>query len=176
MKGKTEPQAKPEAGHSSEEHDTRYEHSDMAIRPIAALGIGLILTAVVLYLALWGLFRLFTIEREQADVPPPPVFRGQPLPPQPRLQASPSADLAKMRAEEDARLNSYGWVDPQAGTVRIPIDRAMERILQQGLPARGETSLPPVSRPGNPDSSGGRQLGDREQGTGNREMRTPDPQ
>ena len=35
-------------------------------------------------------------------------------------------------------LNSYGWVDPKAGVVRIPIDRAMDLLLQKGLPVRGK--------------------------------------
>jgi hypothetical protein len=56
--------------------------------------------------------------------------------PYPRLQISPPADLAKFREEEARRLNSYGWVDKSAGTVRIPVDRAMDLVLQKGLPSR----------------------------------------
>lgn len=135
-----------------------YETSDMSVRTIVVLGISLIITAIVLNLALWGLFRLFIAQRERADVPPPPVFTARPLPPEPRLQSSPTEDLAKMRAEEDAFLTSYGWVDQRAGTVRIPIDRAMERILQQRLPAREGLGPEPIFQapPGNLDSSGGR--------------------
>jgi hypothetical protein len=33
-------------------------------------------------------------------------------------------------------LATYDWVDQKAGTVRIPIDRAMELIAQRGLPMR----------------------------------------
>lgn len=33
-------------------------------------------------------------------------------------------------------LNTYGWVDKQNGIVRLPIDRAMELLLQRGLPVR----------------------------------------
>ena len=36
-------------------------------------------------------------------------------------------------------LNSYGWVDKNAGIVRIPIDEAMKLTLQRGLPSRPET-------------------------------------
>jgi hypothetical protein len=52
------------------------------------------------------------------------------------LQVSPPDDLAKFRAEEAAALNSYGWVDQDKGIVRMPIDRAMDLVLQRGLPAR----------------------------------------
>ena len=35
-------------------------------------------------------------------------------------------------------LGSYGWVDKNAGVVRIPIDAAMKLTLERGLPARTE--------------------------------------
>jgi hypothetical protein len=54
----------------------------------------------------------------------------------PKLQVSPAADLASFRATEDAELTRYGWIDKSAGVVRIPIDRAMELVLEAGLPAR----------------------------------------
>ena len=41
-----------------------------------------------------------------------------------------------MRAAEEAALNSYGWVDKDAGIVKIPVDRAMEILAKKGLPAR----------------------------------------
>jgi len=28
-------------------------------------------------------------------------------------------------------LNSYGWITPQAGVVRIPIDRAMDLLIKR---------------------------------------------
>ncbi len=33
-------------------------------------------------------------------------------------------------------LNSYGWVDPDKGTVRIPIDQAIDIVAQKGLPSK----------------------------------------
>jgi hypothetical protein len=38
--------------------------------------------------------------------------------------------LTELRAKEDAELGSYGWVDRKKGIVRIPIDRAMELVVQ----------------------------------------------
>ena len=43
---------------------------------------------------------------------------------------------ADLRAHEDELLDTYGWVDKNAGVVRIPIDEAMKLTLQRGLPAR----------------------------------------
>ena len=64
------------------------------------------------------------------------------MPPEPRLQTNPRADLRDLRAHEDLVLGTYGWVDKPAGVVRIPIDEAMKITLQRGLPVRaapGET-------------------------------------
>ena len=39
-------------------------------------------------------------------------------------------DYAPYRAQQDAYLNEYAWVDAEAGTVRIPVERAMELVVQ----------------------------------------------
>ena len=58
------------------------------------------------------------------------------LPPEPRLQATPALDLARFRAREEERLGTYGWVDRPNGVVHVPIERAMEIVAREGLPAR----------------------------------------
>ena len=70
-----------------------------------------------------------------------PTTRAEEFP-QPRLEVKPGARLAELRAAENADLNSYGWVDRNAGTVRIPIDRAMQLILDRGLPDAGAGQTP----------------------------------
>lgn len=58
----------------------------------------------------------------------------------PHLQLTPPEDLQKFRAREESELNSYGWIDRTAGVVRIPIARAMELVLERGLPVRTQTN------------------------------------
>jgi hypothetical protein len=43
-----------------------------------------------------------------------------------------------LHAWEDRVLTTYAWVDRNAGTVRIPVDRAKDLALERGLPARRE--------------------------------------
>ncbi len=66
---------------------------------------------------------------------------AQELPPEPRLQTREFQDLLQMRAAEEQRLHSYGWVDRTNGVVRIPIERAIELVAQRGLPARPDLPL-----------------------------------
>ena len=59
--------------------------------------------------------------------------------PTPRLEQDERTQLDDIRLQELQKLNSYGWVDQQAGVVRIPIERAMDLITQRGLPVKPET-------------------------------------
>jgi len=56
--------------------------------------------------------------------------------PDPRLEEDERGQLNGIRTAEESALYSYGWVDQQAGTVRIPIDRAMDLLVERGLPVR----------------------------------------
>jgi hypothetical protein len=79
-----------------------------------------------------------------ADTPPSRLAASLPArPPEPRLQDHPAQELTEFRARERQTLHSYGWVEPNAGVVRIPIERAMELVLARGLPVRaGEGNGP----------------------------------
>ena len=55
--------------------------------------------------------------------------------PTPRNYVVPGEDLAKLRAEENELLGSYAWLDKNSGTVRIPIERAIDLIAERGLPS-----------------------------------------
>jgi hypothetical protein len=97
------------------------------------VGVGMILIAITLHVGLWAMFDFFATSAQRQDIAPPPVFSTAP-PPGPQLEVDPAADLARVRSREEALLDSYDWVDRQHGIVRIPIDRAMDLLLQQGLP------------------------------------------
>ena len=60
----------------------------------------------------------------------------------PRLQLKPPEDLNNFRAGEETALNNYGWINQTAGVVRIPIERAMDLVLERGLPTRSGTNTP----------------------------------
>jgi hypothetical protein len=58
------------------------------------------------------------------------------VPPSPRIQPDPRVDLRNYAESQEKLLNTYGWIDRQNGIVRLPIDRAMELLLERGLPTR----------------------------------------
>jgi hypothetical protein len=55
--------------------------------------------------------------------------------PQPRVQIDDgNFDVSVLHAREDILLDNYTWIDQGKGTVRIPIEQAMQIIAQKGLP------------------------------------------
>ena len=125
---------------ATENPDVHHETTDVDFRAILAFGGGMIIVGVGISFLVWLLFGYFT-SREALRVPPEyplAVSQGERLPPEPRLQTSPREDLRDLRVNEDVLLDSYGWVDRNAGIVRIPIDEAIRLTLQRGLPTRQE--------------------------------------
>ena len=57
-------------------------------------------------------------------------FRMQEMETAKKVVSMAPEELATMRAQQQANLNGYGWVDESAGVVRIPIERAMELTVQ----------------------------------------------
>jgi hypothetical protein len=115
-----------------------HEERDVPLRPLIISGMSLALLVGLSLLIMWLLFDYFAARRARLEAVPSPMFEARQLPPEPRLQVSPQQDMRQMRATEMAALHSYGWVDRQAGIVRIPIERAIELLAERGLPAGRE--------------------------------------
>jgi len=113
-----------------------HEKTDADTRAITQFGIALVLVVVLSQLALWWLFNSFTRRESKLSPPVSALVRAQAPtePPEPRLQANPQADMRTMREREETILNHYGWVDPNRGVVRIPIERALDLVAARGLP------------------------------------------
>jgi len=132
------------ASDDGKSESTAYETRDVKIRPLAVFIAGLTVVGIATYLVVYLIIRLFSAQAAKQDAQLQPVA-GQVrpaapgeerLPPEPRIQANPAADLRTLRDQEEAILTTYGWVDARAGVVRVPIDVAMQQVLKDGLPAR----------------------------------------
>ena len=122
----------------------RHEERDANIRAVLWFAAGLAATVVVVLVLMKWAFNFFpTLQRAGA-----PSQYAQPVanepPPEPRLQIDAPEDLKKMREQEDSVLTSYGWVNKQEGIVRIPVERAMDLLVQRSARQRQEAhSRPP---------------------------------
>lgn len=120
----------------------RFEKRDVDFRAITRFGIGLFILCVASFALLLGVFKFFLDQEKAAQAPRPSDIARHRVPPEPRLQATPVKDLATIRAEEDAILNNYTWVDKEKGVVRMPIDKAIDALVAKGLPARSSAPAP----------------------------------
>ena len=113
--------------------NSKAPQSDIHFSTILKYGLVLLIVAVAVHVLMWWMFNYLNAQAAKNDPRPSPMAPAQPVrPPEPRLQETPIQDLMTVRASEDEILNSYGWVDPQAGVVRIPISEAMKLMLERG--------------------------------------------
>jgi hypothetical protein len=101
-------------------------------RIVRAAGAVLVFLAVSMVIA-WAVTRGLVAAREARSPVPSPVAErlGPRLPPEPRLQTHPAADLERLRARDARRLSSYGWVDREGRIAHVPIDRAMALLAER---------------------------------------------
>jgi hypothetical protein len=116
-----------------------YETRDANVRGIFDFLVVLAIVLVFTALLCWGLFKYFSVRYAHRE-PASPFAETRQLPPGPQLQVSPRQDLLRFRAEQERSLESYSWENRENGTVRVPIERAMEMLLKQGLPVAPSAS------------------------------------
>jgi hypothetical protein len=115
----------------------KHEESDVNVRAIFGFGAGLLAVAIAIHVLVWLLFLVLSARARTVETPVYPLATtGDRVPPEPRLQIAPRQDLLDLRAREALILGTYGWIDRNAGIVRIPIDEAVRLTLERGLPVR----------------------------------------
>jgi hypothetical protein len=149
----------------TENPDVVHEESDINVRAIIWFVVVLAGIVIAVDIAMWGMFRVLDhLEVKNDPIVSPlaiPARGPRELPPGPiALQTTPWVDLKAFRAEQNAHLHGYGWVDETSGVARVPIDKAKEMLLKKGLPVRpelaGESEGTHLAAGG--ESNGGRTL------------------
>jgi hypothetical protein len=151
---------KPQSGgHVARADQAQHEESDVNIKAIVGFGIFLVISAVVIHVALYGLYLFFDNMAEKQNAPPNPMMRSEKPVGTPTMSAESQAETAKrlnrtfggnalnpmlqvddvhdmdmMRKAQDTQMSEYQWTNKGTGNVRIPIDRAMDLIAERGLP------------------------------------------
>lgn len=108
------------------------EVGDLSVRGIGVFTVGIVAILLVAGVLMWfsSLFLRGLVEAK--DPPPPALAEAQEPydPPAPRLQADPAAELVELREREDLILATWGWVDKEGGVAQVPIERAMELLVE----------------------------------------------
>jgi hypothetical protein len=142
--------------HENHQNSEGFERQDLGSRPIFAFIISVVVTGVLVYYVIWGMFHfldaydrknqktispMVQVERDTRTVAPEKIMQF----PEPRLERNERTEINDFRYHEEETLNSYGWVDQNAGIARIPITRAMQLIAERGLPTTPRTGTVPPS-------------------------------
>jgi hypothetical protein len=131
MSSHTRPAPEPPPPESLE---AGYEKRDVNIRGILWLAVGVIAAAIVVHVCLWILLQEYRAMARRQDPKLSPLAAEKTFSPPPRLQSEPIRDYHQFQAEQDALLQHYSWVDKKEGIVRIPVSRAMDVLVERGLP------------------------------------------
>lgn len=153
-----------------------HETTDISLDGIGKLAIGFVLILLVVSAVMYGTYRMLdsraraadtSISRINADRRPADVI-GAPLiqpantlerqgrqPAGPALLTNEPTWLREQRARVVALQTTYGWVNKEAGVVRLPIERAKLLIIERGVPVTTPPAeVPPPADPAAPATPG----------------------
>src|ERR1700720_1445101 len=145
------PTPNPPPPHPNMTNHDGFEQEDLSSRSALYFLAGLVLVCVVVYLIVFGMYRFLDSYATAHQPPMSPMVTPEAdtravTPenaetfPQPRLEENERTQLRSFIEDQDRKLATYDWVDKDKGAVRIPIDRAMELIVQRGLPVHPESA------------------------------------
>jgi hypothetical protein len=107
-----------------------HEQSEVSVRLIVVSLAFLAVATLVVLLLVVGIFRYFYDTNGTAEA----TRLAQPVvPPEPRIEVAPYEQLQQLRAKEDHVLSTYAFVDKSSGTVRVPIDKAIDLLANKGV-------------------------------------------
>jgi hypothetical protein len=117
--------------------DVAFEHSDINALGVVIVGGGVLAFAMIMTVVLYPVFQHFVhVQAEQSPPPLPEFTQGVAYPPEPRVQDNPRRDLAEYLNQQQFELHRYNVVNRQTGQVTIPIERAMDLLIQRGIPSQ----------------------------------------
>ncbi|MBV9925377.1 MAG: hypothetical protein JOZ96_10210 [Acidobacteria bacterium] len=138
--------------------DVAHEESDVAVRPLLWFVGGLTFFTIIVCLSMYLMFQFFKGREESQELAASPLARqgDERLPPEPRLQLAPRwsvevdghrrdlsygtqsnyvpqpwSEYLLVNEQWQRELKNYGWADEQAGTARIPVERAIDLYLER---------------------------------------------
>jgi hypothetical protein len=138
-----------------------YERRDIGVTAVFYFLVGLAGALILAYFAVSGFYSFLEKRSQASQTSVSPLVANAPadtrrLPseyktdsdsadyekylqknfPEPQLETNERTELNKARLREENTLSTYDYIDQNAGTVRIPIDRAMDLLVERGLPTR----------------------------------------
>jgi hypothetical protein len=137
--------------HSPAPGPVNHEVTDVNLTGVTRIAIASLIVLAVILAAVYGMMRGFewnasdTRELPALSAYTPGTDRLPQVPATLLLQPDEPGALRQLRSEETKILEHYAWVDKGQGVVRIPIEKAMELIVEH--PDRAGLAPAPVAAP-----------------------------
>jgi hypothetical protein len=145
-----------------------YERSDIGSAGVLYFLLGLFVAGLFIFFLVDGIYSYLDKRSQAEQAPVNPLVTNAPADtrhiskdypqdtfPNPKLEEDERGQLNGIRLKEEQTLSTYDYIDKNAGTIRIPIDRAMDLIAQRGLPVRTAPAAQPKPAPDNPEQKKG---------------------
>jgi hypothetical protein len=121
-----------------------YETRDTNTGAILNFRVILAVVLVVSGLICWGMFKIFSTHAVDQPATDSPFADSRQLPMGPQLQVNPREDWTNFRKSQEDALHEYSWENRSTGTVRVPIEEAMELLVKKGLPVQNAPQTQPA--------------------------------
>jgi hypothetical protein len=145
-----------------------YERSDIGSAGVLYFLLGIFVAGLFIFFLVDGIYSYLDKRSQAEQAPVNPLVTNAPADtrhiskdypqdtfPNPKLEEDERGQLNGIRLKEEQTLSTYDYIDKNAGTVRIPIDRAMDLIAQRGLPVRVAPAAQPKPAPDKPEQKKG---------------------
>ncbi len=113
--------------------DLGYETEDASTSKLLWSGVTLAVLVIVAVAAMTVMFGVLYDARDEAINEVGPMVDLEAKPQGPILRVDPPRELIEMRAQSRSDGSTYGWVNKESGTVRIPVERAMKLLVGRGI-------------------------------------------
>lgn len=90
--------------------NSSYSNGSSILPSVLGVSAVILLFVLIVYVAAWVSGGSEEVAEASGDQPP---------------------TAAELRAQEHETLTTYGWVDQEKGTVRIPLERATELVIEE---------------------------------------------
>jgi hypothetical protein len=94
---------------------------ELKASPIVMVGV---VSAIIIFVIVVGISAVFLIEQKNQV-----AEKTSPLMPE---------ELRRLKSQQIGEINAYRWISEKDGTVRIPIDRAMELVVTEEARKQGD--------------------------------------
>jgi mono/diheme cytochrome c family protein len=137
MEDKEKPKLEPEGDIPAD-----YEASFLNLRTIMLAIVALVVVVALVYLLATALYGIFALADDDPQ-PSSPFFEEGIGPRGVDQRVEAARELNQLYSAQTARIEEYRWVNEEAGVAGIPIQRAMELMVERGGLDFGEAAGPP---------------------------------